>query len=367
MRFRAAIRSAVLISSLISVFVPAWAASGMFNRAAYLAQAAKTGPDEIVARNFLATAAAPSRFFDEKSLIGPGAPAVVAWLGNAHEHCTPPGTEIELDCRTRGLVDAAQMVYIDSPDRTRQWAVVTLHTSPDSGNVGYERIVLFRKGASGYDFHAVADARGYQPGNFADDDGRMTYVGFTGTSGEAIEGKGPRQRFRIVGEGDAATVVEDSPALKRRSAPSNRSKAITGTVPTRQSLEERVSASMAANGGSDAYTADHNGSLVRVSPSLGTIAYIHPRPGMDRMVGIGTVMFRGWFTQGTIAGTAYVFRNGCAPAPYAVTGTGYSGPGSAFVLIGHPPIRAPGSCTVVGYGDNANSVLHFEPREEGDI
>ncbi len=494
MRLRIALVPAFAITCLTSATVPACAAPESFDRVAYLAQAAKAGPDEIVARNFLATAAAPSRFFDEGSLAGPAAPAVVAWLGNAHEHCTPPGTEIELECRTRGLVDAAQMVHVDSADGTRGWAVVTLHTSPDDGNVGYERIVLFRKGHDGYAFDAVADARGYQLGNFADDEGTMTYVGFTGTPGEALEGEGPRQRYRIVGEGVSAEVVEDGPAQPRRSAPSTMddtsdeaaavatvtaiyrgphvfgamgskdpaawrpyftpalieawfhpapdaaydgdgdpltwtqmtdsvsivsatphdfegdrgiirvsARAVVEDVPRMVSVEwvlrkvggrwladddrsigrslraelapmptrpratesgrnghARLPASTTAGGGPGAYVADHNGSLVTVSPSLGIIAYVHPRLGMDRLVGTGTVLFRGRITDEGVVGTAYTFKRGCAPAPYAVSGFGHAGSGGGFVLTGHPPIRAPHSCAVVGYGDNGNSVLHFE-------
>ncbi len=494
MRLRATLGSAVLIASIVGVAPLAWAASDTFDRAAYLAQAAKAGPDEFVARNFLATAAAAPRFFDEKSLLGPAAPAVIAWLGSAREHCTPPGTEIELECRTRGIVDAAQMVYVESPDRARGWAVVTLHTSPDSGNVGYERILLFSKGANGYAFHAVADAIGYQPGNFADDGGAMTYVGFTSTPGEAMEGKGPRQRFRIVGLGTTAKAVPDGvraarttiatmgvdepdvaaaiaavrnvhrgvdsyglfsgkdPAPMRAYMTESLIKAWLTPDPAaifdgnpllggRQSTQfvsilsatphdfvadrggVRVVTRVVAEGVSstetvdwlvrrvkghwfvddnvfyghslrwmlsptadatpmtvrakarralamtstDDYNADHNGSVVLVSPRTGTISYLHASRGMMDIVDIGTVLFRGRITRDGIAGTAYTFKRGCPPAPYSVTGHGYTGSGSPFVIIGHPPIRATGSCAVVGYGDNSNSVLHFEPNQEGDI
>ncbi len=500
MRLCAVFGLPALLVGITGVITPATAGPDIPDRTAYLTQAAKAGPEEIVARNFLATAAAPSRFFDESSLVGPAAPAVVAWLGRAHEHCTPPGTSVELECQTRGLVDAAQMVYVDSPDRAREWAIVTLHTSPDEGNVGYERILLFKKAAGGYAFHAVADARGYQPCHFADDNGSMTYVGFIGTSGEAIEGKGPRQRFRIVGEGEAAKVVEDGPT-HRSDAP----QALETTAPATAGADEAmetvraiyrgpdvygvfasrdlkklrasltpafiafwkspVTSTMEADGdpltwsqmtdsvslgamtprdfvgdhgkidatvnvvvegrpktehiiwsmrriagrwladdnsfngkslrallrslyhplkaerstttseaaavgivgGTSDYLADHNGSEVMVSPATGTIHYFRPKASMAGIVSPGATLFRGSFGKNAVSGTAYVFRRGCSPAPYAVTGVGYTGPGSGFVLVGHPPIRASGSCSIIGYGDNGNSVLHFDPDQDGDM
>ncbi len=120
-------------------------------------------------------------------------------------------------------------------------------------------------------------------------------------------------------------------------------------------------------GGISDYLASHNGSEVMVSPATGTIHYFRPKASLAGIVPSGATLFRGSFGKGAISGTAYVFRRGCSPAPYAVTGIGYTGPGSGFVLIGHPPIRAPGSCSVIGYGDNSNSVLHFDPDQDGDI
>lgn len=470
------------------------------DRTAYLAQASRAGPDEIVARNFLAKAAGAPQFFDETSLLGPAAPAVVAWLGSARERCTPPGTVIELDCRTRGLVDAAQMVYIASPDLAREWAVVALHTSPDEGNVGYDRIVLFRKGAGGYSFQAVADTGDYQSGHFADDAGAMTYVGYTGSSGEAMEGKGPRQRFRIVGTGTEAKVVPDgakavqavppapdalvasaqrryqdeadavetvraihrggpygifgskvpgpmrpylTPALidawfkpastsaydfdgdpltwtqmtdavavvsatphdfsvdrgvvtvvtrvvvediprtvtvdwlmhlngNRWLADDNRAfgrnlRRDLVALPDPRPFRERASLQIAsATSSVSDYTADHNGSAVLVSPRAGIISYLHASRTMTRSVDVGTVLFRGRIASEGLSGTAYTFKRGCPPAPYAVTGHGYAGSATSFVLIGYPPVRLPGGCAVVGYAEHgANAVLHFEAIGDG--
>ena len=496
MTLRAVLGHAVLSLLLASPGCSASAASGTLDRTAYLNQASKAGPDELVDRDFLIAAAAPPRFFDEGSITGPAAPAILAWLGSAKERCTPPGTQIEMECQTRGLVDAAQVFHVGSLEGAREWVVVTLHTSPDDGNVGRERIVLFRGLSGRFAFDAVADARGYQPGDFADDGGTMTYVGLTGTSGEAMEGKGPRQRYRMVGTGDSAKVVEVGPAQPRGFAPSTTvdasdgaaavatvtaiyrgphvlgamgsndpdawrpyftpafirawfhlapdaaydgdgdpltwtqmtdsvsiisatphdfdghrgmvhvsARAVVEDVPRMVSVEwvmrkvggrwladddrsdgrslraelaptqlrttaparsdhARLPAPAKVEGHGRAYVADHNGSLVTVSPSLGTITYLHPRPGMDSSVAVGTVLFRGRIDDDGVVGTAYTFKRGCAPTPYAVSGFGRAGSGGGFVLTGHPPIHAHGSCAVVGHGDDGNSVLHFE-RADG--
>ncbi|MGU3420826.1 hypothetical protein [Methylobacterium sp. D54C] len=111
-----------------------------------------------------------------------------------------------------------------------------------------------------------------------------------------------------------------------------------------------------------AYT--HNGSLVLVDERAGEIRYDDPRPGMRGVVGQGTLLFKGTFAAGgPVSGTAYAFKAGCEPAPYAVTGTRK---GSDIVLRGMAPRRAPDDCAVTGMSaSGGHAVLRF--REYGDL
>ncbi|WP_062114891.1 hypothetical protein [Aureimonas sp. AU40] len=108
---------------------------------------------------------------------------------------------------------------------------------------------------------------------------------------------------------------------------------------------------------------DHNGSEMIVDAAKGVIVYAKPKASIVGTVEPGTVLFRGepWSLDprsSPIRGKAYVFRKGCAPAPYEVRGT-YRGEG--FVLTGIAPVRAKESCAVTGASTSSgNARLAFE-------
>ncbi|GGF80488.1 hypothetical protein GCM10007301_45750 [Azorhizobium oxalatiphilum] len=105
---------------------------------------------------------------------------------------------------------------------------------------------------------------------------------------------------------------------------------------------------------------DHNGSTVMVHPENGLIIYQSPKPSMEDVAPEGTVLFRGpvFSYSGAISGTAYAFKKGCAPAPYAVSG-GYSADNATITLRGASPAWK--GCDVVGYRkDSPNAVLRFK-------
>lgn len=107
----------------------------------------------------------------------------------------------------------------------------------------------------------------------------------------------------------------------------------------------------------------HNGSVVTGYPERGVIVYEDPKPSLRGTVARGDVLFRGVIDtkHKRVHGTAYVFRRGCAPAPYAVTGTDFQGD-SSFKLVGAAPVRAPHSCDIVGFSKTSgNAVLEFDP------
>jgi hypothetical protein len=104
---------------------------------------------------------------------------------------------------------------------------------------------------------------------------------------------------------------------------------------------------------------DHNGSVMWTALTDGLIVYAEPKASIRDVVKPGSVLFRGKpFMQGArLHGTAYAFKKGCAPAPYAVRG-GYSRDNATITLRGAGPIRQ--GCEVVGYSEKSpHAVLKF--------
>ncbi len=105
---------------------------------------------------------------------------------------------------------------------------------------------------------------------------------------------------------------------------------------------------------------DHNGSQVTVAAESGLIAYSEPKASLRDVARTGTVIFRGepFGYSGKIVGTAYAFKRGCPPAPYAVRGE-YSPDNTTIVLRGAAPIRK--GCEVTGYSVRSpHAVLRFK-------
>jgi hypothetical protein len=109
----------------------------------------------------------------------------------------------------------------------------------------------------------------------------------------------------------------------------------------------------------------HNGSMMYVNKGTGIIRYSTPKDSIAKTVQEGTILFRGEFknapgldSRGTVAGTAYVFKKGCEPAPYPVSGT-YDA--WSVTMKGAAPRRAKDSCAILETTKNSpHSVLKFE-------
>lgn len=119
---------------------------------------------------------------------------------------------------------------------------------------------------------------------------------------------------------------------------------------------------------------DHNGSLMWHDAQQGLLYYDRPKASLDGLADRGTILFQGepWSFDGDfiMRGTAYTFRKGCAPAPYAVEG-GFVGGGpdrlDRIVLRGASPIRQKGGCAILGYtNDSPNAELVFQ-LNYGDV
>lgn len=108
---------------------------------------------------------------------------------------------------------------------------------------------------------------------------------------------------------------------------------------------------------------DHNGSDVRISPSSGEIVYERPKKGISGTVKPGMLLFKAstpwdpYDNNAPIEGTAYVFKKGCEPAPYQVSG--HQQGWHTLVLRGAAPVRDKNGCRVIGYKMNSNATLKF--------
>ncbi|MFZ1814675.1 MAG: hypothetical protein WBO55_11005 [Rhizobiaceae bacterium] len=108
----------------------------------------------------------------------------------------------------------------------------------------------------------------------------------------------------------------------------------------------------------ETYFYNHNGSQMRAERCLGELKiwYESPRSGIaNQGVGRGTLFFDGFISSDGsnefIAGTARVFKRGCAPAEFPVEGMYGSGAGSSggpIHLEGQAPVRKSG-CTQSGW------------------
>jgi hypothetical protein len=93
------------------------------------------------------------------------------------------------------------------------------------------------------------------------------------------------------------------------------------------------------------------------------ITYDHPRLGLP--VAAGTILFRGARDGARYSGTAYTFKAGCSPAPYAVTGM--KDQKEMIIMTGAAPRRDLHSCDVIGESAQiAPAKLVFDTKFYGD-
>lgn len=114
----------------------------------------------------------------------------------------------------------------------------------------------------------------------------------------------------------------------------------------------------------DATHWNHNGSvmLLLLDGETLSIFYETPKAGLTGIgINNGTLLFDGTeMPGGFIEGNARVFRKGCPPEEYYVSGTRYDDDVS-IELKGAAPVRAPGECDVIDYSDDSsNATLVFD-------
>lgn len=110
------------------------------------------------------------------------------------------------------------------------------------------------------------------------------------------------------------------------------------------------------------YIYEHNGSVIDwfVVGDRITATYTTPRATLVTAgVNSGALLFEGAYEGKRIAGTAYLFRHGCKPAPYEVVGYHTN---DSIILRGPAPKWAKKSCNIIGYdarSPNASLVFHY--------
>ena len=108
-------------------------------------------------------------------------------------------------------------------------------------------------------------------------------------------------------------------------------------------------------------TLDHNHSLVTMTRSKeGAIEIRYSAPRKALQIEPGTLLFRGQERAGQIQGEAFVFKTGCAPAGYRVTGGRTDG---VLMLAGAAPHRGRG-CEIISASRNSkhsNLVFNYDP------
>ncbi len=106
----------------------------------------------------------------------------------------------------------------------------------------------------------------------------------------------------------------------------------------------------------------HNGSTMQMRTGAGNrvvIRYGSVRPGMP--VEEGAVLFRGTTDSGRLRGTAYLFKRGCQPVGYEVSGQQTH---DRIVLRGAAPVHEAAGCGVIGHDETSpNARLEFTIAE----
>ncbi|MCY1644761.1 hypothetical protein [Methylorubrum sp. SL192] len=196
-------------------------------------------------------------------------------------------------------------------------ALVFAHYSPSVGNAVSLAVAQFRRAGQDWTLvRTVTGVYGEGPDSLSFEGGRATFTMDALMPGDARCCLTGKQRYTL----DLATgTVTAGPKTAAKATPAS----------GKRSFAPRPE-------GFEGATYFHNGSEVLVDERVGVIRYDVPKTSIRAAVSKGTVLFRGTFAaSGAVTGTAYVFKAGCEPAPYAVSG---HSKGSTITLKGNAPV-----------------------------
>lgn len=292
-----------------------------------------------------ALSASPARLEKGIAPAGPAKVAVERWFtGNRNIICTDnSGKDGQCDL---GRALAFRTFY--APNDTD--AFVFAYYSSDIGNAVSIAVAQFHRVGSEWSLtRPVKGVYGEGPDQLSFENGKAVFAMDALMPGDARCCLTGKQRYVVDLTTGAVTAGPKMAGSKAR-------------IENKPIAVQRTSAPRPE--GYEGATYDHNGSQVLVDERSGTIRYDVPKASIRSAVRKGTVLFKGSFaSNGSVSGTAYVFKAGCEPAPYTVAGWSK---GSTITLKGTAPRRDPNSCSVLGTTSNgANTTLKFE--EFGDL
>lgn len=206
-------------------------------------------------------------------------------------------------------------------------ALVFAHYSPSIGNAVSLAVAQFRRAGQDWTLvRTVTGVYGEGPDGLSFESGRATFTMDALMPGDARCCLTGKQRYTL----DLATgAVTAGPKTAAKATPAS----------GKRSFAPRPE-------GFEGATYFHNGSEVLIDERAGVIRYDVPKASIRAAVSKGTVLFRGTFAaSGAVTSTAYVFKAGCEPAPYAVSG---HSKGSTITLKCNAPRRDANSCAVTG-------------------
>lgn len=167
--------------------------------------------------------------------------------------------------------------------------------------------------------------------------------------------------FIACGESFPIPQVDDRTAIMENAPPDSNAEAYVEVVRRLRSKPANAPEPIRVD------SAYHNNSEMLVSEwkdATVEITYNHPRPGLP--VANGTLLFRGVRDGARYSGTAYTFKAGCSPAPYAVAGV-KDAKKEMIVMVGAAPRRDPRSCDVIGESvQSGPAKLVFDTKFYGD-
>lgn len=241
-----------------------------------------------------------------------------------------------LDIDNEGPAGSVSITFsVEGSGESCTWAVDAGYQQDWGGPVAYDK-------AGNYFFYLTIH-----------DDGRLY------SSGTMVPICGPQpldQYFVSSSSAQASRQVETQAAIEPLSQPTNQAETRTEAIQVVANDDARA---MVENRN----VFDHNDSAMLVDPGEGTIMYRDPKRSIAGTVRPGTLLFQAvapwdpYDDSAIVRGTAYVFKKGCAPAPYEVSGRqeGWH----TLVLKGAAPVREKKGCRVIGYKMNGNSTLKF--------
>ncbi|WP_158810431.1 hypothetical protein [Beijerinckia sp. L45] len=317
-------------------------------------------------------------YYEPSAINGPAAAAVRSYLENTYADC-----EIREGvgrCNLGASTQWLEMRYLKAEGVADAYALVQMNVSFDTGNMGTSSLYIWRRETDkSYAFQGSAEMQTVF-------DAKAKWIGGTAFSiSGLVVGKDDAQccaktkatlivrvKDGMLSVADVAERRQVASAQSFASAtqaplPISTSSAVTSDGRTPLAPITNLNLAKGTLNGEQGTSFEHNGSTVLVFEKAGVVLYETPKPQIADTIKPGDLLFSGHISaKGITRGTAYTFKKGCNPAPYAVTGRynfeGFGGR-NELVLSGAAPVPDKASCAIKGYSTaspNAHLKIEFQ-------